>query len=171
MIPTLFVYSSSNKQASRVLFFDYSKTQKFDYFCPFDTFLFFSFHSLFAMYMFSLVLPFTPAKIFVFRVSKNICLSCHQKHFAFSSCRVIRVLHSEEKLTWSGLTVNLRNSTHERGYRIKLLLKRYHSLYAQCERENIYLILKGFCHGFSASLLTAKIYICFAGKATQIMAY
>ena len=31
--------------------------------------------------------------------------------------------------------------------------------------------LKGLCHGFLASLLTAKIYICAAGKARQIMAY
>ena len=53
------------------------------------------------------------------------------------------MLHNEEKLTWSGLTVKLRNSTHERGYKIKLLhsLKQYHSLNAQCERENIHLIL------------------------------
>ena len=69
------------------------------------------------LYFFS----FMPAKTFVFRVSKNICLSCHQKQFAFSRSRVIRVIHSEEKLTWSGLTVKLRNSTHKRGYKIKLL--------------------------------------------------
>ena len=31
--------------------------------------------------------------------------------------------------------------------------------------------LKGLCHGLLASLLTAKISICFAGKARQIMAY
>ena len=37
--------------------------------------------------------------------------------------------------------MKLRNSIHERGYKIKLLhsyqLKQYHSLYAQSERENI----------------------------------
>ena len=31
--------------------------------------------------------------------------------------------------------------------------------------------LKGLCHGFLASLLTAKIYICVAGKVRQIMAH
>ena len=108
MISTLFVYSSSKKQTLRVVFFDHSKKQKFGYFCPFGTFFFFSSISIFAVYMFFLLLPLRPAKTFVFRVSKNICLSCHQKHFAFSRCRVIRVLHSEEKLTCSGLTVELR---------------------------------------------------------------
>ena len=42
------------------------------------------------------------------------------------------MLHSEEKLTWSGLTVKLRNSTHERGLKSKL------------EVTNIFLIPKHF---------------------------
>ena len=91
-------YSSSNIQAFRVLFFDHGKTQKFGYFSPFGIFLFFSFRALSVMYMFSLLLPFIPAKTFVFPFSKNICLSCQDKQFAFC-CRVIRVLHSVEKLT------------------------------------------------------------------------
>ena len=31
--------------------------------------------------------------------------------------------------------------------------------------------LKGLCHGFLASLLTAKIYVCVAGKVRQIMTH
>ena len=33
------------------------------------------------------------------------------------------------------------------------------------------LLIKGLCHGFLASLLTAKIYICVAGTARQTMTY
>ena len=123
VIPTLFVYCSSNRQALGVLvYFSTSLRRKslaiFALLAPFSFSL--STHFLPCtcfLYFFS----FMPAKTFVSRVSKNICLSRHQKQFAFSRCRVIRVLHSEEKLTWSGLTVKLRNSTHERGYKIKLL--------------------------------------------------
>ena len=74
LLPTLFVHSSSNKQALRVLFFDHGKTQKFGYFCPFCKFLFFSFRTLFAVYMFSFLLPFMAAKTFVFCVSKHLSI-------------------------------------------------------------------------------------------------
>ena len=84
MIPTLFVYCSSNRQALGVLFFDQRrKTQKFGYFCHFGTFLFFSFHSRFVMYMFSLLLQF--------HACKNICLSCQQKHLPFVSSKTVCV--------------------------------------------------------------------------------
>ena len=121
MIPTLFVYCSSDRHSgsyfsttlrrkSLAIFALLAHIFSFPlstHFLPRTCFLYF--------------FRFMPAKTFVFSVSKNICLLCRQKQFAFSPCRVIRVLHSEEKLTWSRLTVKLRNSTHERGYKIKLV--------------------------------------------------
>ena len=50
---------------------------------PFGTFLFFSFHWLFAMYMFSLLLQFHSCK--------NICLSCQQKYLPFVSSKTVCV--------------------------------------------------------------------------------
>ena len=82
------------------------------------------------------------AKTFVFCVGKNICLWCQEKHFAFC-CRVLRLLHSEEKLACSGLTVKLSHikeaihGNYLSNQTTSCILKQYHSLYAQCERENI----------------------------------
>ena len=137
----------------------------FGYFCPFGTFLFFSFRSLLAMYMFSLPLPFMPSKTFVFRVSKNICLSCQEKHFAFS-CQVIRVLYSEETLTCSGLTPHMKEAiSYLSDQGTFFVLKQYHSLYAQCEREKYSFKLNysfATCKQISPARLSVKNMIHFA---------